>query len=92
MIFGRGRGGETGLQKRIVALEEAHDRLEREIKSARLDWEMLLEKMNRMMGRLNARARAKEATTEASPGPDDARRPSQHELLSRGRARHVLSR
>jgi len=57
MKFWSKRGGESELLERVVALETALDRLQRDSKAIRLDWEMMFDKLNRMMGRLNARIR-----------------------------------
>jgi len=57
MKFFTQRGGESRAHDRVRALEAAVERLERDSKAIRLDWEMMFDKLNRMMGRLNARIR-----------------------------------
>ncbi len=93
-----GRGGESGLRERIKALEEAVDHHKREVKSLRLEWEDVYDKVNRVMGRLNARIRKAGATS--GPESDDQGAPhtpasptGTHGLLSEMRAKHgVLPR
>ena len=88
------RGGENKEQERIEALEKAQERLESSMRLFRTEWESTYDKLNRLMGRLNARIRkseaetAPESDTEAlteAPGP--RRITGSHATLSQARAR-----
>lgn len=63
-----GRGGESKSLERIKALEEAVDRLESRLRLIKTEWESVLDKVNSVMGRLNARIRKSEAV---SPSEND---------------------
>jgi len=95
-----GRGGEKKEEERITALERALEAQESQLRLIKVEWESVLDKVNSVMGRLNARIRKFEATS----GPEnDATEPVQglasppalgsHATLTamRGRRRGVLS-
>jgi len=58
------RGGESEILGRIAALEKTTEGLVTGTKSIRMEWEDVYDRMNRTMGRLNARIR-KQAEQEA---------------------------
>jgi len=95
----RERGGESKLMERIETLEKAHEALESKVRLLKVEWESVLDKVNSVMGRLNARIRKSEATTapESEPevhpqGVDPARILGSHGTLSEMRRRRgVLS-
>ena len=53
------------LQARLTATELAVDGLKTKLKTIRMEWEDALDRMNRIMGRLNARIRRSEAQEPA---------------------------
>lgn len=61
-----GRGGENKVEERITALEKAVDALESRSRLIKVEWSSVLDKVNSVMGRLNARIRK----TEALSGPE----------------------
>jgi len=69
------RGGENKHIRRIEALEKAIEGQISGLKAIRLEWEDVYDRVNRTMGRLNARIRKSEAVqpaetdSEASPQP-----------------------
>jgi len=90
-MFGFGRGGESRLQERIVALEQAVDGLNTKEKLIRLEWESVFDKLNKTMGRLNARARRnneQEASDEvAAPVLTEPLPVGTHAVLDQARRR-----
>jgi len=72
-MFGWTRGGENKHLERIEALEKALEGQNSALKVIRIEWEDVFDRMNRVMGRLNARIRksesvqAPESDTEATP-------------------------
>jgi len=66
-----GRGGENKRSEKIAALEEAVERLESRQRLIKVEWEAVLDKVNSVMGRLNARIRKSQATSEPESPPDD---------------------
>ena len=93
------RGGENKLLERIEALEKAGEGLESRIRLLKNEWEDVLDRANRVMGRLNARIRKSEAVsapesdTEATPqAPAPPAVLGSHATLvaMRGRKRGVL--
>jgi len=99
MFWGWGRGGENKQSERLEALEKAVYGLESQLRLIKVEWESVLDKVNAVMGRLNARIRK----TEAVSGPqNDEHEPPQppapvqvlgsHGTLTamRGRKRGVL--
>ena len=91
----RDRGGRKQEEERIEALERAGERHESGTKAIRLEWEDVYDRLNRTMGRLNARIRKSEGTS--TPENDEkseegAKPPGQHAALSEMRRRaSVLS-
>ncbi len=91
-------GGRKRLLERIAALETAVERLESGRRALTLEWESVYDKMNRIMGRLNARIRKQEASespeSDEQPAPKGVEHPMEmtgtHDLLQRARARHGL--
>lgn len=94
------RGGENKQSERIAALEQAVEGLDSRARLIKVEWESVLDKVNSVMGRLNARIRKFEDT---SAPVSDAQGPTQAELPAgvpgshgtlmamRGRRRGVLS-
>lgn len=93
------RGGESKKSGRIAALERAVESQESQLRLIKVEWESVLDKVNSVMGRLNARIRKFEATT----GPESDEQPTSqgtaslpiqgsHSTLTamRGRRRGVL--
>jgi|TARA_B100000408_G_C10220619_1_gene190878 hypothetical protein len=91
--------------ERIAAVEKAQDSLERAPKLLRNEWEDTLDRMNRIMGRLNARIRTQKRLDEEDQEPETVEKapeaPSQpllptgtHSTLKamRGRIHGVLPR
>lgn len=58
------RGGRKQLEERIAALERAVEGLDSGRRLLTLEWESVFDKLNRTMGRLNARIRKADAVTE----------------------------
>jgi len=91
-FFSKG-GGESQVLEQIVALEKAMDDVRRDQKAIRLDWEMALDKLGRMMGRLNARIRKnldQEAPTSDDLPTTEGMAPAQmgnHQKLRMARAK-----
>lgn len=85
------RGGEKEQLERIAALEKAVEGLVTGTKSIRIEWEDVYDRMNRTMGRLNARIRKEaeqQAAHEDSPEPDAKAGPTgTHAILSAMRER-----
>jgi len=84
------------LLERVEATEKAGERLESTIKLLRNEWEDVLDRTNRVMGRLNARIRKSEAQTEpesdVQEGPKGVAPTGTHAVLSgMRRSRGVLS-
>jgi len=98
MRFSWGRGGENKLAEQITALERAVEGLESRQRIIRVEWESVLDKVNSVMGRLNARIRKFESTT--APESDDQEDPKgaaspiqgtgTHGRLAQMRGRHGL--
>jgi len=61
-----GRGGENKQSAQIAALEKAVEGLESRQRLIKVEWESVLDKVNSVMGRLNARIRK----TEAASAPE----------------------
>jgi len=88
------RGGRKKEDERISAMETAVERLESSNRLLKLEWEQVFDKLNRTMGRLNARIR-KDGATNA---PDDEEPQTQprtagtgtHALLAAHRSRNVV--
>jgi len=57
------RGGENKQSARLKALEEAVEGLESRQRLIKVEWESVLDKVNAVMGRLNARIRKTEAAS-----------------------------
>ncbi len=57
------RGGENKQSERIAALERAIEGQESQLRLIKVEWESVLDKVNSVMGRLNARIRKFEATS-----------------------------
>jgi len=72
-FFWSTRGGENRVQAQIDAIEKAVEGLESRLKLMRGEWEEVHDRVNRVMGRLNARIR-KVGSTEA-PEDDAATTP-----------------
>jgi len=94
------RGGENKQSEQIAALERRLDTQESQQRLIKVEWESVLDKVNSVMGRLNARIRKFEsnATTEDGPGeqpeqPAGVTPLGTHSTLAqmRGRRRGVLS-
>jgi len=90
-------GGRKQDQERLTALEKAVEGLVGGQRLIKLEWESVFDKMNRIMGRLNARIRKSEAVTgsedDAEVGPKGLVPPGEHEVLERARRRYgVLPR
>jgi len=69
-MWGWTRGGENRHLGRIEALEKAIEGHNSALKVIRIEWEDVFDRMNRVMGRLNARIRKSESTeseTETAP-------------------------
>jgi hypothetical protein len=72
-MFGWTRGGENRNLERIEAIEKAIEGHNSALKVIRIEWEDVFDRMNRVMGRLNARirksegAQAPESDAEATP-------------------------
>jgi len=89
------RGAKTETSGAITALEERLERLERASKGLKLEWEDVFDRLNRMMGRLNARIRKNNALEGAESdgvdAPDASETPrtphGTHAVLSAMRAR-----
>jgi len=94
-----GRGGENKQSAQIAALEKAVEGLESRQRLIKVEWESVLDKVNSVMGRLNARIRKTEATSSPETNaelPEQAAPPlgiqGSHETLSQMRRRRgVLS-
>ena len=66
-------GGRKKEDERIRALELRIEGLEAGHRALKLEWELVYDKMGRLMGRLNARIRkADAAATEEEPTPETA--------------------
>jgi len=94
-----GRGGENKQSERIAALERANESQESQLRLIKVEWESVLDKVNSVMGRLNARIRKFEATSgaesheeEQPQAPASPHAIGSHTTLSamRGRKRGVL--
>jgi len=95
------RGGRKKENERITALEKAVEAQDSRIRLLKNEWEDVLDRANRVMGRLNARIRkftkedASEEATETTETPAEGLRavPGSHAVLSgmRGK-RGVLPR
>ena len=95
------RGGRKQEEGRIKALELAVEGLESKLRLVKSEWEDVLDRVNRVMGRLNARIRKSEAVSapdsdvDASPAASPLPTPSgNHATMTamRGRHRGVLPR
>lgn len=83
-----GGGWRKKQSERIAALEQTLDRLVTGQKLIRTEWEDSLDRMNRIMGRLNARIRraqeSDEATETTPEANETAPEPASHVLGSHG--------
>jgi len=70
-----GRGGENRNNERFKALEQAVDALESRSRLMKVEWGSVLDKVNSVMGRLNARIRKTEAVKR--PESDDPEAPQE---------------
>jgi len=68
MAWPWGRGGENEQSRQIAALEKAVEGLESQLRLIKVEWESVLDKVNSVMGRLNARIRKFE--TPSAPESD----------------------
>ena len=96
------RGWRKKEEERIYALEKATeglrrglDDLSKDMRSLTLDWELTYEKLNKLMGRLNARIRKSEATIEPQNDEPVAPQPSappfgSHRAMNMARMKHGL--
>jgi len=97
-MLGWTRGGRKQQSEQIEALEKAVEGLESRLKLLRNEWEDVFDRMNRVMGRLNARIRKSEAVAEPESDTEEVRRgivPSQgpvgtHAQLMEMRRKHGL--
>ena len=64
------RGGENKHLGRIEALEKAIEGHNSGLKAIRLEWEDVYDRVNRTMGRLNARIRKSEGSVAPESGPE----------------------
>jgi len=96
-----GRGGENKQSTKIEALEKAVEGLESRQRLLKVEWESVLDKVNSVMGRLNARIRKSELlsapesdSVESPKGPAPPQAVGSHRVLSemRRRNRGVLPR
>ena len=94
----RGRGGENKEEGRITALERAVEGLESRQRMQKVEWESVLDKVNSVMGRLNARIRKAIVDSDVEDEPKGVPPPTvaavgTHALLTdmRARKRGVLS-
>lgn len=94
-----GSGGENKQSEQIEALEKAVEALDSRLRLIKVEWESVLDKVNAVMGRLNARIRKSEAVsapegdTETDPqGVAPPQVIGSHGTLTamRGRRRGVL--
>lgn len=90
------RGGGKELLATVTALKTAQDSLASEIRLLKNEWEDVLDRTNRVMGRLNARIKKSEAVSEPeneTQAPQGAEVSGKHAVLAamRGGAR-VLPR
>lgn len=95
-----GRGGRKQQFERITALEQAMDAHTTTLKVVRTEWEDYLDRMNKVMGRLNARIRRSGGEKTDEDRPEETTEPQEgarggtgtHGVLQRMRARgNVLS-
>jgi len=93
------RGGENKQIEQIAALEKAVEGLESRLRLIKVEWEEVLDKVGKVMGRLNARIRKSEAVnaSESDAEPEREAIPphnisGSHSTLTamRGRRRGVL--
>jgi len=85
----------TKLGGEIEAIRKAQERLERVPKQLQLEWEDTLDRINRVVGRLNARIRTTQKAEDEETPKEEAQVPSRgdHDLLSSfRRKRGILSR
>jgi hypothetical protein len=69
------RGGENKHLGRIEALEKAVEAHNSGVKAIRLEWEDVYDRVNRTMGRLNARIRKSEAVQPGETDPEASGQP-----------------
>ena len=91
------RGGDLRLLERVEALEKADEGHDSRLRLIKTEWEDVLDRVNRVMGRLNARIRKSEAANEPESdtptGPQGLPSPGSHTVLKAMRGRHgVLPR
>ena len=93
-MWGGMRWGENKLLARVEASEKAIEGLESRIRLLKNEWQDVLDRANRVMGRLNARIRKSEAQTEPEDddqvGPKPTPAPGTHATLSEMRRRRGL--
>jgi len=90
-----GRGGENETSERIEALEKAVEGLEHTMRLQKIEWESVLHKVNKVMGRLNASIRKSEAVEDPSDDKQPNLKgvlpaPGSHSVLAKMRGRHGL--
>lgn len=98
MAFFWDRGGESKNLERIIALEKANETLDSRLRLLKNEWEDVLDRVNRVMGRLNARIRKFNASE--SPESDELEPPKgvdpprigtgTHATLRAARERHGI--
>ncbi len=91
------RGGADVLLERIAALEKAYESQDSRLRLLKVEWESVLDKVNSVMGRLNARIRkfeSQDPPEDPKPQEESGGYPGgSHALLSTMRGkRGVLSR
>jgi len=88
------RGGRKKENERITALEQAVEGLQSSNRLLKLEWEAVFDKLNRTMGRLNARIRRDASQNEPESNAEDSPAPTPrvgtHDQLQAHRSRHGL--
>ncbi len=92
------RGGRKQLLERLDALEKAVEGHRSGLKAIRLEWEDVYDRVNRTMGRLNARIRKSEAVSSPESNAEETTQPvapppgriGTHAVLREMRAKHGL--
>ncbi len=82
------------LVDRIAALEKGEEGLDSRLRLIKVEWESVLDKVNAVMGRLNARIRKSEAHIEpesdTEPPPQALPSPGSHSVLAHMRSKRGL--
>jgi len=93
-MFWSGRGGRKQENERIHALEERQETLESGLRLLKTEWISTYDKLNSVMGRLNARIRKNKALEEVEAETEEEMAPAPtvqvsgtHGLLAARRAR-----